>query len=115
MSRFLIQYLLLLTSIGLLSGCSFEPYYQFFTIDVERAEKLTDGLVYQDERCSLIYNLWGDGGNAQFQFKNNSESDLIMDRHFLYIKVGFGAKLNRKLLYLVQEQNLFYLPVALII
>ena len=89
MIRFSIQYLLLLTSIGFLSGCSFEPYYQLFTIDTERAEKLTDGLVYQDERCSLIYNLWGDGGNAQFQFKNNSESDLvILKNHSFWVLNG---------------------------
>jgi hypothetical protein len=74
----MIKHSLVFLSALFLSSCSLQPYYQFFTVDAERAEETNNSLTFSDNACSLVYNLWGPGGNAQFKFKNNSETDLII-------------------------------------
>lgn len=74
----MIKYLMYFFSSLFLVGCSFEPYYQFFTVESAHAEEKSNSLTFSDDQCSLVYNLWSLGGNAQFKFKNNTGGDLII-------------------------------------
>jgi hypothetical protein len=74
------NYSLFFLSSVFLWGCSFEPYYQFYTVEAAAAAEKSNRLVFSDERCELKYNLWSQGGTSSFLFKNNTESDLIILR-----------------------------------
>lgn len=42
--------------------------------------KATDvGMLYEDENCSILYNFWGEGGNAGFLIQNKTDNILYVD------------------------------------
>ncbi|WP_282017699.1 hypothetical protein [Salegentibacter mishustinae] len=72
-SIFFISSLLLFTS------CASTSFYQVYKTEVsEDLTKKDNSLVYEDDNCRVLYNLWGDGGNIGFQFYNKTEEPLYL-------------------------------------
>lgn len=72
----------------LFSSCASSTYYQVYK--TETSDQLTqreDVLVYEDENCRVMYNLWDEGGNIGFQFHNktNAPINLHLDRSFFIL------------------------------
>lgn len=81
---------LLIFAIGcFLSSCT-ATYYQVYRVETE-LEKKKDAIVYSDEYCDVIYNLWDENGNLSFVFMNRSDKDIVLDlsRSF-FIKNGIA-------------------------
>lgn len=49
----------------------------------------TNNIVYEDEHCTVAYDLWTDGGNPGFWFRNNTDEAIYLhlDKSF-FIKNG---------------------------
>lgn len=64
----------------LLSSCSTSHYYQVFNTKVEKGKILDAEILFEDENCSVSYNLWEDqGGHTGFLFYNKTDQDLTID------------------------------------
>lgn len=71
--------LLLLFCVTLFTSCASNTFYQVY--ETEATEDLTktdNSLVYEDENCKVLYNLWGDGGNIGFQFYNKTDEPIYL-------------------------------------
>jgi hypothetical protein len=65
---------------GLLSSCVTTPYYQVLKATPStKMEVDNNALVYENEDCKVKYNLWSEGGNANFQFYNKTEKNIYLN------------------------------------
>ena len=73
-----LGFILVATLTILLQGCSSYQYCQLYEVgtDVEQKE---NALVYSDENCDIIYNLWADSGSMDFIFTNKTNKDIYID------------------------------------
>src|SRR5690242_5445177 len=70
-----------------LMSCSSETYFQLYNTNAENAVKTGNSIVFEDQRCRVIYNLWSDGGDVGFIFVNKGAEEITinMDKsHFVF-------------------------------
>ncbi len=67
--------------VALLTSCNVtSSYYQIYKTDTsENIVKKEDLLVFEDENCTVTYNLWNDGGNVGFTIYNKSNKNLYLN------------------------------------
>lgn len=75
-------------TLTLFTSCASTTFYQVY--NAEASQNLStkeNALVYEDENCRVLYNLWEDGGNVGFQFYNKTEEPLYlhMDQSFFVL------------------------------
>lgn len=73
-----------------MASCAPSQYYQVCKTEVsEEMQVKTNSVVYEDENCTVAYDLWSNGGNPGFWFRNNTDEDiyLYLDKSF-FIKNG---------------------------
>ena len=67
----------------LTSSCvSNSYYYQVYKVSSEDKRISQDNskyIVYEDDNCKLLYNLWGNGGNVGFTFYNKTNDIIFID------------------------------------
>ena len=67
----------------LTSSCvSNSYYYQVYKVSSEDKRISQDNskyIVYEDDNCKLLYNLWGNGGNVGFMFYNKTNDIIFID------------------------------------
>lgn len=82
--------LFILLATMLLQSCT-SVYYQVYRVEAEDMACNDDAIVYEDDNCSIIYNLWGESGNLSFVFMNKTDKDINIDltRSF-FIKNGMA-------------------------
>lgn len=71
---------LIVLAVLLLSACN-PYYYQVYqaipTTDLTIEQNV---LVYEDENCEVVYNLWAEGGNIGFSFYNKTDQDIYLNK-----------------------------------
>ena len=73
----------------LIQGCA-SIYYQLYEVDSDVA-KTNEALVYSDEHCDIIYNLWDESGSMDFVFTNKTDKDIYIDlTHSFFIQNGMA-------------------------
>jgi hypothetical protein len=72
-----IKFLLLLTII--LTSCASKNYYQVYKANAEKGKPEANGIVFEDDNCRVVYNLWKDGGDIGFGIQNKTSKDLTLD------------------------------------
>lgn len=60
------------------SSCTVTNYYQVFKTKSENGTFNNDKIAFEDNNCSVSYNLWKEGGNIGFSIYNKTENDLII-------------------------------------
>ena len=87
-----MKIILIILSIALstlLQGCS-SSYYQLYEVGTD-VTKTQDALVYSDENCDVIYNLWAKSGSMDFIFTNKTDNDIYIDlTHSFFIQNGIA-------------------------
>ena len=65
----------------LLTSCNVTSnYYQIYKTNTsDNIVKKGDLLVFEDENCSVTYNLWNEGGNVGFNIYNKSNKNLYLN------------------------------------
>jgi hypothetical protein len=69
----------------ILTSCGSSRFYQIYQVDtISSVSKTNDALVYEDDNCEILYNFWGQGGNAGFHFYNKTDENIYinMDESF---------------------------------
>ena len=69
---FILGVLLLLTS-------CIQKVYQVFTVTPKDDVVVKNGLVYEDDYCSITYNFWCDKGRMFFQLYNKTNEPMYVD------------------------------------
>jgi len=81
-----------------ITGCS-KYCYQVFQMKSETVQSHADNLKYNNEDCSVIYNLWGANGNPGFTIYNHTDENIYIDlnqTHFIRNGVAYDYFLNRE-------------------
>ncbi|NLJ01803.1 MAG: hypothetical protein GX371_11755 [Bacteroidales bacterium] len=72
---------LIVLALVCLSSCAPKVYYQVYkATPVEQLVVEEDALVYEDENCEVVYNLWAEGGNIGFSFFNKTDQNIYLDK-----------------------------------
>lgn len=84
--------IILFTLLSIMTSCtpSYFINYQIYTVKNDFCQT-GNTLQYENEDCILYYNLWSEGGNPGFVFKNKSNNNIfiLMDKSF-YIHNGIA-------------------------
>lgn len=69
--------ILFLAVVMILQSCAY-TYYQVYEVksDIQQKE---NALVYYDENCEIIYNLWSESGTMDFVLTNKTFEDIYVD------------------------------------
>ena len=72
----------------LFSSCS-KTFYQVYQVEGDQMNVTDEAIVFDNDDCSVLYNLWSSGGNMSFLFTNKTDHSLylIMSESF-YIQNG---------------------------
>ena len=62
----------------LFTSCAVTNYYQVYKTNVDNGIVDKNKIVFEDNNCSVYYNLWTEGGNVGFSIYNKTESDLTV-------------------------------------
>ena len=60
------------------SSCTVTNYYQVYKTKSENGTFNNDKIVFEDNNCSVSYNLWKEGGNVGFSIYNKTDNDLTI-------------------------------------
>ena len=61
----------------MLSSCG-KVFYQVYTVEAPGSIEKENALVYENEDCKVMYNLWSEDGYIGFIFKNKTDKDLFV-------------------------------------
>ena len=62
----------------LFASCAMTNYYQVYNTHVDNGTVNKSNVVFEDNNCSVYYNLWTEGGDLAFSIYNKTESDLTV-------------------------------------
>jgi hypothetical protein len=75
-----INHFLSLISLLFLFSCKSINYYQLYkTTPSEKSTIKEDKIVFENEHCKILYDLWSHGGNVGFQFYNKSDKNIYVN------------------------------------
>lgn len=92
---------LLLVAIGitlLLSSCS-NTFYQVYKTEAPGLSESDNALVFENDDCKVVYNLWAQNGNSGFVMHNKTDEDLYVilpQTFFIKNGVAFDYFQNRE-------------------
>jgi hypothetical protein len=61
-----------------MSSCAVSNYYQVYKTTPENGTISANKIVFEDNNCTVTYDLWNEGGNVGFTIANKSENDLTV-------------------------------------
>lgn len=76
-TKILIQSLIIAIA---LTSCKSPNYYQIYKAVPSEKIKITENqLVYEDDNCSVSYDLWDNGGTSGFKYFNKTETNIYLN------------------------------------
>ena len=63
----------------LLASCKLATFYQVYKTNAENGIIMNNQFVFEDENCSVNYNLWSEGGDVGFSVFNKTDHDISID------------------------------------
>ncbi len=86
----LIQFVLF--SLLLTSCATTSNFYQVCKTTPEKDIKLIDNfLIYEDDNCKVLYNLWENGGNIGFTFLNKTTTNIYLNLEECFFVINGNA------------------------
>lgn len=61
-----------------LSSCS-KTFYQVYDVKSDNMSLKDNSLVYENEDCRVMYNLWSESGVVSFVFSNKTDKDIFVN------------------------------------
>jgi hypothetical protein len=76
----------------LLTSCAPAPnFYQVYKVEAESLQKQKDALVFEDNHCKIVYNLWAENGNIGFIFINKTDKTISINKNeCFFVLNGFS-------------------------
>lgn len=79
MKKFLIKSALVAV-LGLSVTSCKSTFYQVYDVDYDSSMKMqNNSIVYENEDCKVLYNLWSDGGAVKFAIINKTNKDIFVN------------------------------------
>lgn len=79
MKRFTMK-AVLVAAIGLCMASCKSTYYQVYDVGYDNSMKMQDNsIVYENDDCKVLYNLWSDGGFVKFAIYNKTDKDIFVN------------------------------------
>ena len=75
-----------------LASCNQSAYYQVYDVEANNLRQKENSLVYENEDCKVLYNLWSDGGDIRFAFHNKTDKDIFINMGQTFFIVNGQAK-----------------------
>ena len=65
------------------SSCS-STFYQVYQVEAEQMEVTDNAIIFENDDCTVLYDLWANGGNMSFLFTNKTDNSiyLVMSESF---------------------------------
>lgn len=70
---------ILLLIVGI-TACEPVVHFQVFKVEPNNLSLKNDALVFENDQCKIVYNLWDRGGNIGFIFLNKSDKTIFLDK-----------------------------------
>ena len=90
----------LLCVIGLLMSSCATSYFQIYQVTpMNNNTNSGHSLIYEDSNCKILYEFWGEGGDAGFLFYNKSEKDIhikLSECFFILNGIAYDYFRNRE-------------------
>jgi len=64
-----------------LASCATLDYYQVYKADIGNLQKEKDALVFEDDNCKIVYNLWSENGNIGFILYNKTDKMISINKN----------------------------------
>jgi len=81
-------------------ACAPVTYYQVYKTVPEKLTTSGDVLVYEDDNCKILYNLWSEGGNVGFVFTNKTDKTIYINKaECFFVLNGFSYDYYKNRIY----------------
>lgn len=54
-------------------------FYQVYEVDTDNLKQQENSLVYENDDCKVLYNLWSNGGEVKFAVLNKTDKDIFIN------------------------------------
>lgn len=73
-----------------LTSCS-SYFYQVYGVETDNLKQQDGSLVYENEDCKVLYNLWSNKGYVSFAFYNKTDHDIFVNLGQTFLAVNGQA------------------------
>jgi hypothetical protein len=63
-----------------ITACEPVVHFQVFKVEPDNLTSLKNALVFENDQCKILYNLWERGGNIGFIFFNKTDKTIFLDK-----------------------------------
>ncbi|MEN3323698.1 hypothetical protein VP395_08160 [Mariniflexile soesokkakense] len=99
------KYLIFTILIVMLATSCSTPFYQVYKASSSDKVVLKDKLlVFEDDNCKVLYNLWDEGGNIGFTFYNKTETTIYINlKESFFILNGVANNYYKNRVYIASK------------
>lgn len=69
----------LVAVLGLSMASCKSYYYQVYDVSSNNTKMQDNSLVYENEDCKVLYNLWSNNGKLRFAILNKTDKDIFVN------------------------------------
>lgn len=69
----------MVAAIGLCMASCKSYYYQVYDVSSNNLKQQDNSLVYENENCKVLYNLWSNNGKLKFAILNKTDKDIFVN------------------------------------
>lgn len=66
-------------------------FYQVYNVDTDNLKQQDNSLVFENEDCKVLYNLWSRGGDVSFAFYNKTDKDIFVNLGQTFLSINGKA------------------------
>lgn len=106
MKKLLFKLTFTLLGVICFSSCM-SNFYQVYSVETNGAKQIDNSLVFENEDCKVLYNLWSNNGKVNFAFYNKTDKDIFINLgQTFFIKNGLATDYYQDRTYSKQQSAL---------
>lgn len=78
MKKFILKSFVAVVAVFSMASCK-SYYYQVYNVSSDNLKQQEGSLVYENEDCKVLYNLWSNNGKLRFAIVNKSDKDIFVN------------------------------------
>ena len=79
-------------AVGLCVTSCKSPFYQVYEVGTDNLRQQDNSLVYENEDCKVLYNLWSNEGEIKFAIFNKTDKDIFVNLgQSFFVKNGLAT------------------------
>lgn len=85
-----LKYLAVFAVVLLMASCN-QLYYQVYDLQTDNLTQRDNSLIYENEDCKVMYNLWSNRGEVRFAIYNKTDKDIFVNMEQTFLVVNGQA------------------------